>query len=281
MNSSLNDYLSYLDEQLTELNVNSIIKLGKAGLSHVGSGVRTGGFWSLIIIPGVFAAWRGSNALISDAVRKCGTFKKGAGRDACVSREKIKGFQQQLNILNSSKGRCSTAPNPEICLQKLEIEVNKIKNRLDREKDKLKSGLGFTESVVVEQGFIAATTGMIIGGLLIDKATFLAFRAAKAMYSTASRRCGAFAQGAQRDACMSKYKLTSLLQQKTLLEKMASKCNNKKDKQVLECKEKFSKKIEDIDRQIRAEKDTITAGANEERLKKQEEEFKRAQREQV
>lgn len=269
MSDQLNDYLSYLDEQGIAKGISTALT---KGLDVVGSGIRTGGFWSLIIIPSVFTAWRTANFAFSDAVRKCGAFKKGAGRDACIARERIKALQQRLNILSSAKPRCDNAKDQKMCLQKLEIEVNKTKNRIQREKDRLSSALGESVQVNEQMGMIATTAGVLIGGLIFDKASFLAMRTAQGLFNSASRKCGTYAEGPEREICMSKYKLASLMQQKAILTKVAAKQKNP---------EKVSKKMESINRKIQIEKDTITASKNELNLKRREEEFKRAQKEQT
>lgn len=272
----LPEYLKYLNE----VNVAPVIKkagefTGSKFVSGMKDSVKFAGYTAAAI-----AAWRTANFIFSSASRKCGSFKKSTpGFKTCVSREKIKSFQQKIMILTRAMNNCNKSKNPEICKQKSDIEIKKLKSRIEIEQNKIKEVLGENTNL---QEFLPAVAGLavsFIGMAVVDKAIFLSWRSALGIFSKASRQCGTFKKGSERDLCMSKMKLKSLMQQLQIVNKVYSICDKQKDPQ--KCKQKGLEKIEELKKKIQIEHDNIIAYQNQITQEQREKQMKAAQREKI
>jgi hypothetical protein len=259
MNKNVDHYLKYLNEGI--INPQNASKAGK----FIGSEMKSAIKFSLLLTPSAWLSWRSLSGSLSKATRKCGTFGRNtAGRQSCIARERIKIYDQKVRILKSSIGNCKD----DICKQKVEIEIEKLNNKIFREKSKLKEILG--------EVAIIPFLGVMAIGSVIDKGIFLAWRSALALFSSASRKCGAYKNGPEREICMSKIKLQSLAQQQNIISKVKASCNKSKNPQ--KCFEKMDKKYGDIIRKVQMLKDNITASKHELDIKRQEDQLKSAKK---
>jgi len=112
---------------------------------------------------------------------------------------------------------CNKSKNPEICKQKWQLEIEKCNNRIEINKNRIQDILG--ESRNVQEVLPALVIGayklglFMVLGVAVDKAIFLANRSALALFSQASKKCGIYKQGTERELCVSKIKLLSLTKQ--------------------------------------------------------------------
>lgn len=276
----LEEYLKYLHEQDTTA-------YGKFKNTFVGKNLHTGvtsSFWfGLAVTPAVILAWRSAGFAFSKSIRKCGGVlaSRKPGFKVCVSKEKIKALQQKMVIAKGLISKCSSSKNPDACKQKFELEVEKCKNRIQIEENKIKQVLG--EQVLAKIGAGAtkvaagaAGFGIMIGaGMVADKAMNLTLRTAQALYSSASRKCGVYKkEGPERNLCISKIKLDSLNKQLGTYNRWLTTCGKHKNPE--ECKQKISNKIAKVTRNIQIQNDNIKAYQNELNIAKREEEFKRS-----
>lgn len=255
-NKNLDIYLKYLNEGFSSTVIGSA--KGIVGKELIG-----GAKFSLILTPAAWISWRILSGSLSKATRKCGVFGKNiAGRRSCIARERIKIYEQKLKLIQSNISNCKD----DICKQKMEIEIKKLDNKIFREKSKLREILG-------EVAVVPFLTMLAIGSA-IDKGIFFAWRSALALFSSASRKCGVYKEGPERDMCTSKIKLQALKNQINIINQLKSKCSLSKNPE--ECMQKVENKYSDISRKIQMYQDTIIASKNELETKRQEEQLKNA-----
>lgn len=306
----LENYLGYLNEKEYQLDpvrqpgTRSLFNpAGKVALDSAGNpiykttksfgkfvqhnavkGVRGSLVWGLLLTLGLTALWRGLNFAFSKAYRKCG-FEKGPHKTVCMSRERIKILQQKIAVLNKAVAGCSKSKDPSLCKKQVGFEIQKIKNRINSNQNKIKNIMSPKEELNVEgkkeqineilpaiAGVAAFTAAMFATDWALQKA----WRTALAIFSTASRKCGVYKTGPVRTACMARFKLTSLQQQLRLLMQMKSKCGKTKDPK--KCSEEIDNKIEKAKAQIQMQKDAITIANREAEAEKREEQMKLAKK---
>lgn len=259
MNKKIDSYLNYLNEGI--INPGTITNTTK----FLGQEIKGAVKFSLILTPAAWSTWRTLSGTLSKATRRCGTFSRNTpGRQSCIARERIKIYEQKVRILKSSLGNCK---NDE-CKQRLEIEIEKLNNKIFREQSKLREILG--------EIAILPFLGVMAIGSVIDKGIFLAWRSALALFSSASRKCGAYKNGPEREICISKIKLQALSQQQNIIFKLKASCNKSKNPQ--ECFDKIEKKHGDMIRKIQMLKDNIVASKHELDIKRQEEQLKNSKK---
>jgi len=286
MNEILENYLIYLNEFPSVAK--KAFAFDKKYLKGVGSkalsfdekrlmGSAKSGILYSAAIAGAMATWKAANILFSKAVRKCGPLKKNTpGFKVCVAKERIKSLQQKIIAGKKILASCNKSKNPEICKQKWQLEIEKCNNRIEINKNRIQDILG--ESRNVQEVLPALVIGayklglFMVLGVAVDKAIFLANRSALALFSQASKKCGIYKQGTERELCVSKIKLLSLTKQFGIYKTVLSKCGNQKDPE--KCNEKVRKHIEKIVRDIKIQKDNISAYNREIAIKKREEQFK-------
>jgi len=251
----LDNYLKYLNEQEEEAPVTwGGAKTALKGA--VKSGFKSTIYFDAFAIPGLWVSWRLLSSAFSKVRKRCGTFTRGPGRAMCIAREENKILTQKLSLLK--KMNCSRSKNPDLCNQKIKLEVEKTESKIASNNDKLKE---VNENYILDEINIAgigqkvAKTGLQVGsiatmlgvGMVADKAFQIAYRSALAVFSKASRQCGVYKTGPERDQCISKYKLLSLNKQLNLIRGLPNCGTSQK------CKDK----LEDIMRQIQIQKDNI------------------------
>lgn len=259
-----------LDEYLESLN-----EQGAAAFlaKHAAGGMKQSLWWGIVVTPAIWITWRTLNSALSKASLKCGTFTKGPGRAVCIARERVKILQKKLEFLNKMKSECSKSKERDQCVQKAEIEIEKTKNSIEANKDKIEETM--SESYVNEispLGVAGVVTG-IAAGMVMDKAMKIAYRTALAAFSQASRKCGVYKEGPERNSCMSKYKLASLTKQQSILNSAKSNCWRSRNSQ--DCQKKFEDKLEKVGRMIQLQKDNITLYNKEAATKQKEMQMKR------
>ena len=224
------------------------------------------------IAAGMTAAIIGLKTLqlaFSKARKVCGSaFMSGEdvpGRKMCVSKQKVKFYKQKLGLLMKAMAECPKAKDPQDCQLKFQQKINNTRINMQISQDDLAASTKeirenfqqqLDESVLstIAKG---ATFGFefFLLGFLVDKALFIAFRSAQALYSSASRKCGAFEKGDERAVCLSKIRLQALRQKKSLLDKVVQKCDKQKDPQ--KCKDKVANEIEKNNARTEMEQNNI------------------------
>lgn len=124
---------------------------------------------------------------------------------------------------------------------------------------------------------VAGFAGQLLFGTIVDKALLMSWRAASAPFSQASRKCGVFKTGPERNLCMAKIKMAALSKQEAILRQVESNC--KKQKNPEKCIGKIKEKLEMHQRKIQMMKDSILAYQKEIEDEKREKELKQAQKE--
>jgi len=104
--------------------------------------------------------------------------------------------------------------------------------------------------------------------MIVDKAIFVAWRTAAAMFSSAVRKCGAYKKGPEREICISRIKMNALKQKMSVLRRVKATCSKQKDPRA--CNEKLDKELEKVTRDIQWHIDNIAGqrklNADEERV---------------
>jgi hypothetical protein len=282
--------MTEVDKYLTYLNEIDAAVATKFVKSNIGSAVGWSLWIGLAITPAIQASIRLANQSFSKAYRKCGGFTKRStpGLKVCVSKERIKILQQKLLIFNQILSNCNKAKDPIMCKQKIMLQIEKSKNRIEVEKNKIIDILGEQKNLqeispaLLKVGTVAAGVGstasgigiMLVAGMVADKAIFLALRTAAALFNSANRRCGVYKQkGSVRGLCIARVKLNSLKKQLTLYGNLLNNCAKKKNPEA--CKQKVQQKIEMIKRNIEVEENNIVAFQREIEIEKRDIQMKR------
>jgi len=256
----LENYLNYLQNEQSQV------------IGQLATGAASGVVWGVLWMPAAFASWKAANVMFSKAARKCGGFKKSTpGFKVCVAREKIKALNQKLVIAKKMLAGCSTAKKPDICKEKFSIEIEKAKNRIEINQNKIKEILGEQQNID-EQGAIIGLAAAIAVGMVVDKAIFTINRSVQAMFSQAVRKCGVYKGGPERELCMSKIKVQILSTKLRKLNGLVVKCNQ--DKNPLKCKDKLDNHIQKTIRDLQIQKDNVLAYSKEVETEKREEQLR-------
>jgi hypothetical protein len=80
-------------------------------------------------------AWRTALAIVSTASRKCGVYKTGPVRNACMARYKLVSLEQQLRVLMQMKSKCSKTKDPKKCSEEIDGKIEKTKAQIQMQKD--------------------------------------------------------------------------------------------------------------------------------------------------
>ena len=259
----LENYLDYIQEDyIDEITGAAIGKMIKGD-------IRVSLIWSLGFL-GLTAAWRAATAAFSQAHRKCGAFRGGPGKQACIAREKSKALQQKLALLNKAKsGGCVKSSNPAACRAKIQIEIDRTHNKIALYQKRLQDVVG-EQTLITEKGAGAAKVAkggmkvasglagfarLMVIGMIVDKALFAAWRSAAALFSSSVRKCGTYREGPDREICVSKIKMNALRQKQSILQRVNSNCSKQKDPEI--CKQKIGKELEKVARDIQWHVDNI------------------------
>lgn len=279
----INDYLSYLNEE-------GIISKGASWVGKEISSNTRSMFYFTIGIAAITTYIKSLNALFSKATQKCGgriIKKHTPGFKICVAKERIKILQQQIEQYKKILLKCNLHKNPELCKQKYTLQIEKLKNRIEVNQNTIKSLTGVEENYNIQHeiaplalagsaaGFVASTAIGIAIGMAIDKAVRIAGRTAQASFDEATRKCGIYKESnAERNICVSKFKLIALTKKLATLNSLLGKCSKeKKDKQE-KCREKVMKHIEKTNRDIQILKDDIIVYTKELENEKREEQIR-------
>jgi hypothetical protein len=92
--------------------------------------------------------------------------------------------------------------------------------------------------------------------MVVDKALFLANRTAMALFNHASRKCGVYKQGPERELCISKIKLDALMKQLQIRKTILASCPKQKNPE--KCNIKVKEQIAKILRNIDIQKNNVT-----------------------
>lgn len=95
-----------------------------------------------------FAAFLGEVAELTIAIFKRGSYTcslkyknndipSSAYYNRCVCKVKLDIFTKLQKTLNSKKGKCIKEKNPQLCKQKIELAITKLKDKIIKEKGKL------------------------------------------------------------------------------------------------------------------------------------------------
>jgi hypothetical protein len=263
MKRLLETYLEYIQED----NITEQYDFGKV----LKGDVRVSLIWSLGFL-GLTAAWRAATMAFSQAHRKCGGLRGGPGKKACVAREQAKALQQKLRILNQAKSGCSKSKNPSECVNVTQVEIDKVNNKILLYKQRLQDVVGeqnqvHEQAAAVEVGRKVALGGLkvagglagfarlMIVGMIVDKAIFMAWRTAAGLFSSSVRKCGTFKKGPEREICISKIKMNALGQKMSILRRVKSSCPKQRNPE--KCNERVDKEIEKVARDIQWHRDNI------------------------
>jgi hypothetical protein len=265
--TQLDGYLNYLQEEDAKFSV--------AG--EVQGAVGQWALWSLLTVPATAIAWKLANAIFSKADRTCGgpIARRTPGFKVCVARERMKSFQKQLSVAQKALTECRLTKNPQLCNQKWRLEIEKIKNKIAKQQDVIKTQLG-EQLLLQELGLIPAigladVAGFGIGIITmdaLDKAIFLVKRTTKASFDKAVRKCGIFKTDTQRQLCMEKIKLAGQRKEMAQISSLMNKCSKMKDS--AKCATKVKNKIEKMRRNMQITQDNITSYTNKVNTEKRE-----------
>ena len=262
--------MTMLENYLNDLQLNE----QGAILNQVASGAASGLAWGVLWIPATIAAWKTANFMFSKATRKCGGIKKNTpGFQVCVAKERIKALNQKIIIAKKILSGCHTAKNPDICKEKFTLEIEKAKNRIAINQNKINEILGEQQDLNLnEQMWVVGLAASIAVGMVVDKAVFAINRSVQAMFSQAVRKCGTYKSGPERELCVSKIKVQILTRKMGQLNTLIVKCN--KDKNPIKCKGKLDKHIQKTLRDLQIQKDNVIAYTKELETQKREEQLK-------
>lgn len=130
----LREYKRKLAEEGLEVQqeiVPVLVAGGAKALIGMGAGIVVG----QVIEKGLFAAWRMAQSMVDEASRKCGTFATGPKRDFCISKLRLASYQKKLQVLQNVLSTCPKQKNPEACRQKVSNEIEKMKEKIQIERD--------------------------------------------------------------------------------------------------------------------------------------------------
>lgn len=269
-------YLKYLnDEPLTEQEGGLISQLAKSTKGGFKGQLKFAGAITSAII-----AFKALQFAFSKARRRCGSIfaseEQVPARKICVDKEKIKLYNKQLAILNSKKSECSKEKDPDECNTKFEMKINNVRINLQIAKEDLEQHMSELKEqfdvslseLKIPTASKAIVTGFewFILGTLVDKTLFYAWRSAQGLFSSASRRCGTFAKGNERELCMSRIRLQALSKKLGVLTQVIAKCAKEKDPK--KCTEKFTNEIDKVRSRMEMERNNIAILTKQIRIEK-------------
>ena len=279
-------YLSYLnnDSLLNEQEEPTTL-LGKIKQSTVG------GFKGQLQYAGAIMAavvgFKALQAVFSKARRRCGLVfsseEQAPAKKICVDKEKIKLYKSQLNLLNSKKTQCNREKNPVECQSKFEQKINSARINLqiaqedyDEHMSEIREQYLFNEISIPKvtlAGAAATAFEWFVLGAIVEKTLFYSWRSAQALFSSASRRCGAFTKGNEREICMSRIRLQALSKKLAVINQIVAKCPEQKDPKA--CADRMSNEIEKIRSRMEMERNNISILTKRNRIEKMKQSLER------
>lgn len=127
-NLNINDARKNLEAYKRELNEGISVELAKIGMGII---------FSQVVDKGLFIAWRSTEALFDQAVKRCGVYGNSAARSMCISKIHLASYERKLQILNRILTTCHKQKNPEGCNKKISDKINVIKQKITIERDNI------------------------------------------------------------------------------------------------------------------------------------------------
>lgn len=200
-------------------------------------------------------------------LKHCGVFSGGQERAVCIAKANVKALQQQKSMIQSSLSKCSKDKDPQQCRELLNNRLKIINSGIQAEQRKVDFYLKESKDQMKDKGeelseFIGLTSvgaalGTIVGGAILNKAKFYAYRAAQAAFSQAARECGTFDKSQDRKICIHQKKYESLQRQYNILKS----ANCQKQKDPIKCKET----LDNLQKKMEFNKDAITIARKQQR----------------
>ncbi len=197
------------------------------------------------VLTGLNLAWRSAKAILSDAERKCGAYSKTPAKQGCITREKIRGYNEQLKVIMKSKSMCNNTTDPKKCNEKIDKKINMILLRKRMNEIKLKE-----YENKLNEGFL----GLFAAGIIVDSVFKTGWKTASALFSSAAKQCQKY-KGIEYDICRTKLRLSALEKKQQILRRAMSYCNQENDPKT--CKEKINSENEKLKARIQLEKETL------------------------
>lgn len=272
---NLDEYLSFLHEGIPPGTLATVGKIVKPLGKIVSKSAANAAVWTA----GIASATAGLKLLklsLSGAARKCGAGvlkKETPGVKICIAKERINILQQEIRIYENILSKCNNNENPELCKQKFSLKIEKAKNKVLINQDRIKQIEGLEEQLQMLGKVGVAALGLATM-MATDKAVFLLNRTFLAAISKEVRKCGIYTDGPERNLCIAKARLPALMSKLEKLKSISTKCNNEKD--PIKCREKIEKQIEKTKQEIQITKDSIISYKNEVQIKKREDMLKAA-----
>jgi len=282
MNYLLESYLDYLEsDPLNEKKAPGLFRQLRKITRHgiVGQAKVVAGFTAVAL------ALKALQTAFSKARKTCGSVFAGddqaPAKKICIDKEKIKLYQKQLGILNSKKSECEKEKDPQLCLSKMNQKINNTRINIQITKDDLDQhmqevreqfeqklhnhGIFNEDDISLQELKIpkVTMTGAVVKGfewfilgVIVDKALFLSWRSAQGLFSAASRKCGTFKKGPEREICMSKVRLQALDKKLGILAQVVSNCSKSKDPE--KCTSRIKDEIDKVRARMEMERNNIT-----------------------
>ena len=212
--------------------------------------------------PALFGAFRLAQRMTGAAPTKCGTFTKGPGREVCMARFKMNAEKQKLQVYTQLLASASSSgkATPQQ-LQSIKDNIEKSKSKVNHYTLQIKETLGEEEQI--KESALVGFAASMIAGAIVSKAMFIAWRTSAAAFNSASRKCGVYSNGIDRDLCMNTIKLNALKQQFMILQKVLATCPKQKNPE--KCNIDSRKRMEKLKGKIQLHQDNVTAYTNQKR----------------
>lgn len=110
--------------------------------------------------------------------------------------------------------------------------------------------------VIQEDSLNEGVGKSILGMMILSPPGWVLYRAARSLFSKKSRVCGTLSIGAKRDNCMVKYEIMALQKEVNAYKIFQKECSKQKDPG--KCKVKFQNKIDTLNQQIEAKKESFS-----------------------
>lgn len=117
-------------DSITEQIINDRFLVSESALRSI--------FGILLLTPGLWIAYRGIRAALSERSKKCGIFGMGKERDICMLKVKAQNAKAMVGLVQKSMVNCKQSKNPQKCIAVGQNKIKEFQNKAKKYEDKIK-----------------------------------------------------------------------------------------------------------------------------------------------